>query len=119
MKAIREVLDPWLGEPAYKKGPGRVNMVYRFTTEIEPVRVARIKTEINTASTREHFSVRTLEQHQHTVESRWFSGDASVLTYALDELLGTKLRALYQRKQGRDLFEDFEQAILRRFGAQR
>ena len=26
-------------------------------------------------------------------------------TYGLDELLGTKLRALYQRKKGRDLFD--------------
>ena len=26
-------------------------------------------------------------------------------TYTLDELLGTKLRALYQRKKGRDLFD--------------
>lgn len=27
------------------------------------------------------------------------------VTYSLDELLGTKLRALYQRKKGRDLFD--------------
>lgn len=32
-------------------------------------------------------------------------GDAAVKTYHLDELLGTKLRALYQRKKGRDLFD--------------
>jgi hypothetical protein len=28
-----------------------------------------------------------------------------VTTYSLDELLGTKLRALYQRAKGRDLFD--------------
>jgi predicted nucleotidyltransferase component of viral defense system len=28
-----------------------------------------------------------------------------IKTYPLDELLGTKLRALYQRKKGRDLFD--------------
>jgi hypothetical protein len=39
------------------------------------------------------------------VLSRWFSGSASILTYQLDELLGTKVRALYQRKKGRDLFD--------------
>jgi hypothetical protein len=39
------------------------------------------------------------------VGSRWFSGSCSIHTYELDELLGTKLRALYQRKQGRDLFD--------------
>ena len=27
------------------------------------------------------------------------------MSYALDELLATKLRALYQRKKGRDLFD--------------
>jgi len=37
--------------------------------------------------------------------SRWFSGEAKIRTYALDELLGTKLRALYQRRKGRDLFD--------------
>lgn len=39
------------------------------------------------------------------VVSRWFTGRAAVPTFALDELLGTKLRALYQRKKGRDLFD--------------
>ena len=39
------------------------------------------------------------------VDSRWFQGTADIVTYALDELLATKLRALYQRKKGRDLFD--------------
>ena len=40
-----------------------------------------------------------------TVDSRWFGGSAEVGTYTLDELLGTRLRALHQRKKGRDLFD--------------
>ena len=32
-------------------------------------------------------------------------GHAGILTYQLDELLGTKLRALFQRRKGRDLFD--------------
>jgi predicted nucleotidyltransferase component of viral defense system len=39
------------------------------------------------------------------VSSRWFEGSCSIHTYDLNELLGTKLRALYQRRQGRDLFD--------------
>jgi predicted nucleotidyltransferase component of viral defense system len=39
------------------------------------------------------------------VDSRWFQGSAKIVTYELEELLGTKLRALYQRKKGRDLFD--------------
>lgn len=39
------------------------------------------------------------------MDSRYFTGSASILTYKLEELLGTKVRALYQRKKGRDLFD--------------
>ena len=39
------------------------------------------------------------------MENSWFSGRCELTTYALEELLGTKLRALYQRAKGRDLFD--------------
>jgi predicted nucleotidyltransferase component of viral defense system len=39
------------------------------------------------------------------VDNPWFTRGADVVTFALEELLGTKLRALYQRKRGRDLFD--------------
>lgn len=39
------------------------------------------------------------------VVNPWFAGNADVTTYQLEELLGTKLRALYQRRKGRDLFD--------------
>jgi predicted nucleotidyltransferase component of viral defense system len=45
-------------------------------------------------------------QHRRTtVRNPWFTGTAEITTYELDELLGTKLRALYQRRKGRDLFD--------------
>src|SRR5690625_1805236 len=34
-----------------------------------------------------------------SVTSRWFEGAGEIPTYELDELLGTKLRALYQRRR--------------------
>ena len=58
--------------------------------------------EINT---REQFSVLGLVQRENALGSPWFSGTTDVVTYAPEELLGTKLRALYQRKKGRDLFD--------------
>lgn len=61
-----------------------------------------LKIEINS---REHFSVFGFRKQPFAVNSRWFSGAAEILTYDLEELLGTKLRALYQRKKGRDLFD--------------
>lgn len=39
------------------------------------------------------------------MENSWFTGTAELTTYHFEELLGTKLRALYQRKKGRDLFD--------------
>lgn len=39
------------------------------------------------------------------VESERFAGTAEVLTFAPSELLSTKIRALYQRRKGRDLFD--------------
>ena len=100
--AIREALDPWLGKPKWKQGKGRFTLYYRFGTTFVPVVRMRLKVEINT---REHFSVLGLQQREYTVVNPWFSGEADVSTYSLAELLGTKMRALYQRKKGRDLFD--------------
>ena len=40
-----------------------------------------------------------------SVPSRWWRGEADITTYEVEEILATKLRALYQRKKGRDLFD--------------
>src|SRR5262249_26961515 len=102
MDALRDILDPWLGKPRYKQTEGRVTFTYRFESEDVPPLLLRLKVETNT---REHFSVYGFKELPLAIESRWFSGSCRIHTYALDELLGTKLRALYQRKQGRDLFD--------------
>ena len=39
------------------------------------------------------------------MDLEWYKGEALITTYEMDELLATKLRALYQRKKGRDLFD--------------
>ena len=44
-------------------------------------------------------------KHFFKVENSWFTGEAALTTYQFEELMGTKLRALYQRKKGRDLFD--------------
>lgn len=41
----------------------------------------------------------------YSVASSWYSGSSDVLTFSVDELLATKIRALYQRSKGRDLFD--------------
>jgi predicted nucleotidyltransferase component of viral defense system len=104
LDAIRRTLDPWLGPPRRTTKEGRIVLIYRMTSEGQPPVPMRLKVEINS---REHFSVFGVEERDLTVRSRWFTGTATVKTYQLDELLGTKLRALYQRKKGRDLFDLF------------
>lgn len=103
LDAIHIALDPWLGKPKnWKQNEGRVTLNYRFDSEDVPAVGMKLKIEINS---REHFSVHRLKEHRFEVASRWFTGTANLRTYDLDELLGTKLRALYQRKKGRDLFD--------------
>jgi predicted nucleotidyltransferase component of viral defense system len=53
----------------------------------------------------EHFTVLGLTKIPFEMKGQWFNGSCEITTYQLDELVGTKLRALYQRKKGRDLFD--------------
>jgi len=102
MDALRNALDPWLGEARWKQSQGRVTFGYRFLSEDVPAIRLRLKVEINT---REHFAVLDFTDRPFSVESRWYSGRADITTFELDELLATKMRALYQRRKGRDLFD--------------
>lgn len=106
---LRGRLDSWLGEPKRDFADGTVTLLYRFQSETPPSVTMRLKIEINS---REHFSVFPLERHDYGVYSRWFEAKAKITTFKLEELLGTKLRALYQRRKGRDLF-DLYQALMR------
>ena len=98
---IRKVLS-FLGKPTVKQKIHNNTLIFRFNSETPPIIPIRLKVEINT---REHFNVLGLTQHNFEVDNQWFSGSCKVTTYHLEELLGTKLRALYQRRKGRDLFD--------------
>lgn len=102
VEAIRNCLDHWLGKPKWRQNQGRFTLYYRFETETKPIVMRKVKIEINT---REHFNTQPLISKEFVIENSWYTGTTSVLTYALEELLGTKLRALYQRKKGRDLYD--------------
>ena len=97
-----ERVDGWLGEPRRDHAEGTITLLYRLNSEIPPTRPLRLKVEINT---REHFAVFGHVIKPFAVQSRWFEARARIRTYSVDELLATKLRALYQRRRGRDLFD--------------
>ena len=102
MDAIQATLNPWLGKPRWKQTQGRVTFRYGFVSSGSPSMRLRLKIEINT---REHVAVLGHTKRSFSVRSRWFARTARIPTFELDELLATKLRALYQRKKGRDLFD--------------
>lgn len=68
---------------------------------VPPGRI-RVKVETNIAETTPFRPTIALPLR---VDSQWFRGEADIPTYELEELMGTKLRALYQREKGRDLFD--------------
>lgn len=100
LDVIKNIIDPLLGEPKRNFKEGRVTLVYKLTLMNQVP--AKLKIEINT---REHFSVYGFCKKPFSIKSRWFTGETEILTYDLNELMGTKIRALYQRKKGRDLFD--------------
>jgi predicted nucleotidyltransferase component of viral defense system len=97
---IRSVLDDWLGVPKRKLTERGAKLIYRYkSSENLP---AKLKIEINTT---EHYHMLKHIEIPYQVKSGWFNGEAKITTYQLDELMGSKLRALYQRRKGRDLFD--------------
>ena len=101
MYRLGEVLD-FLPDRVTKQKRYNNTMWFRMESEIPPTIPIRLKIEINCF---EHFNILGLRKIPFRVENSWFTGEARLTTYHFEELLGTKLRALYQRKKGRDLFD--------------
>ena len=98
---LGEVLD-WLPNRSTAQKKHSNKMYFKFDSEMLPVEHLRLKIEINCF---EHFNVLGLVKVPFKMKNGWFSGEAELTTYHFEELMGTKLRALYQRKKGRDLFD--------------
>lgn len=62
----------------------------------------KIKLEMNT---HEHSPALELAGLTHSVTSPWWSGSGDIVTFQAPELVATKIRAIFQRKKGRDLFD--------------
>lgn len=111
---IRETIErlqhrlAFLGDAVVAQKANNNTLKYRFQSEFPPVQNLRLKVEINC---REHFTVLGFKQFPFEVNSSWFSGSCNITTYEPEELIGTKLRALYQRKKGRDLYDLYKALI--------
>lgn len=101
LQGIREAITFFEENRTVKQKKDNNTVLYRFTSEYEEIRL-RLKLEINC---KEHFRILNYMEFPYEMTSEWFSGRVNITTYSINELLGTKLRALYQRKKGRDLFD--------------
>jgi predicted nucleotidyltransferase component of viral defense system len=104
--AIREALA-WLGKCKREQAGHSMHLVFRFAPEAEPAATLKLKVEINT---REHQNLLGLRRYPFEVRNDWYSGQAELLSFEPEEIFGTKLRALLQRRKNRDLF-DLHQGI--------
>jgi len=98
---IREALEPWLGRAAFDQSPVAPKLNFRAAAE-DGGAPLRLKVEINT---REIEAYDTPQNVRYAVVNPWFTGRADIPTYSREEMLATKLRALLQRDQGRDLLD--------------
>lgn len=90
-------------EDIEKKSPDvRDQRIFDYQSEINNTPMD-LKIDVNTESDTEPYS-QLLTRHL-TVDNPWYSGSTDIHTYKLEELLGTKLRALCDRNRGRDLFD--------------
>lgn len=100
--ALRQRLEPWLGKPKTTPTSRSFKMKFSFNPESSPATILRIKIEINIE---ENFSILPRSSREFSVDSDWFSGSAQINIFDFNELMATKLRALYQRSKGRDVFD--------------
>lgn len=103
---IRILIDPLFESKAkYKKTIISNKLTYSFQSEFPPIQNMKLKIEINC---REHFTELGYHSIPFKINSKWYEGSCSINTYYLEELIGTKLRALYQRTKGRDLYDLYQ-----------
>jgi len=98
---LRETLH-FLGKTVVKQKKNNNTLLFKTESTYPPENPLKIKVEINC---KEHFSVNGLRKVPYEIQNTWYSGKCDIVTYDFNELIGTKIRALYQRRKGRDLFD--------------
>jgi predicted nucleotidyltransferase component of viral defense system len=99
--AIRDVLS-WLGKCNREQAGHSMHLVFKFNPETDPQTTLKLKVEINT---REHTHFLGIKSYPFAVDSDWYRGQTEIASFEPEELFGTKLRALLQRRKNRDLFD--------------
>jgi predicted nucleotidyltransferase component of viral defense system len=99
--AIREALS-WLGKCRRDQAQHSMHLEFKFVPEADAQTTLKLKVEINT---REQSSLFGIKSYRFAVDNDWYQGKTEIASYEPEELFGTKLRALLQRRKNRDLFD--------------
>lgn len=99
--AIRDALS-WLGKCNREQAGHSMHLVFKYAPEVDPQATLKLKVEINT---REHEPLFGIKPYPFAVDSDWYQGKAEIASFEPEEVFGTKLRALLQRRKNRDLFD--------------
>jgi predicted nucleotidyltransferase component of viral defense system len=99
--AIRAALS-WLGRCQREQAGHSMHLVFKFTPEVDSQATLKLKVEINT---REHANLLGIKRYPFALENDWYRGTTEIASFEPEELFGTKLRALLQRRASRDLFD--------------
>ncbi|MPZ44746.1 MAG: nucleotidyl transferase AbiEii/AbiGii toxin family protein [Betaproteobacteria bacterium] len=99
--AIRDALS-WLGRCQREQAGHSMHLVFKFTPEVDSQATLKLKIEINT---REHTNLLGIKRYPFALENDWYRGTTEIASFEPEELFGTKLRALLQRRASRDLFD--------------
>jgi predicted nucleotidyltransferase component of viral defense system len=116
-KALRRVLQPILGEPGESivdkvrlavRNAARPSRILRSTYLVAPVTPSpnpiRIVVETNVNERASHLPP---TEHGFAFQYGGVEHACSIRSFDIHEMLGTKMRALFQRERGRDLFDLF------------
>jgi len=114
-RALRRVLGPVLGQPRHSAWewvklavrnavrPSKVlRMTYAVPSVVEPGEELGIVVEANVTERTPH---RPIAEMRFGFPFRSERIETAVRGYEINEMLGTKMRALFQRRRGRDLFD--------------
>jgi predicted nucleotidyltransferase component of viral defense system len=99
--AIRGAL-PWLGKCSRVQAGHSMHLAFKFAPESDPQTTLKLKVEVNT---REHANLHGLKSYPFAVDNDWYQAKAEIACFTPEELFGTKLRALLQRRKNRDMFD--------------
>jgi predicted nucleotidyltransferase component of viral defense system len=102
--AVKEALgNRFESRPKVKQTDRSVKIIFSYKAISGDTR--KLKIEINV---RETLPQAKLLEIPYKVESDYFSGDTTIVAFNIEEMIGSKIRALYQRNKGRDLFDLYE-----------